>query len=100
MVAKPKLKAVAPPPLPPVGDLLEEAGRALGYGEEWINPLAKTLGVDRRTLVRWKNGEMRLTPEHEAAKRLFRILVQRRDAADRAANRLGVWLEWRSVAFE
>lgn len=37
-------------------DLLRAAGEAL-YGEQWQAPLAEGLGINRRTIRRWLDGD-------------------------------------------
>ena len=35
------------------------------WGDDWIAPLSETLGVNRRTVERWKSGEIQM-PRHIA----------------------------------
>lgn len=40
-------------------DLLTGVGEAL-YGDDWTGPMARDLGVNRRTVLRWKRAERRI----------------------------------------
>jgi len=45
---------------------LRAAGERL-YGRRWHRPLAKALGVDRRTVDRWAIGQARISTATEMA---------------------------------
>jgi hypothetical protein len=68
-----------------MADLLGQAGIAL-YGPEWINPLARALGIDQRTVRRWQTGEMPLT-DPDILRRARHLLLARRDGNDLPATR-------------
>lgn len=40
------------------GDLFAKAGAAI-YGDEWTGPLARALGINLRTVQRWKEAAAR-----------------------------------------
>lgn len=42
-------------------DLLRRVGEAL-YGAHWVAALARDLGVQHRTVERWRVGDARITP--------------------------------------
>jgi len=54
---------------------LEQAGKAL-FGEQWKTPLADALGVARKTVQRWANGEWPIKPS--AADDIRRLLGAKR----------------------
>jgi len=68
-------------------DLLAEAGRAL-YGEQWMEPFARAVNVNPRSLRDWLSGRDILDPHHAVVKQTLRLLQTRRDAADRAARQI------------
>jgi hypothetical protein len=67
--------------------LLAEAGRTL-YGEEWIAPLARAIGVSAHTLRAWNAGRSHLSLSHGAVKDILRLLERKRDELDRIATRI------------
>jgi len=59
-------------------DALASAGRLL-FGGQWQSPLARALGVNRRTIQRWLSGtETPRDPDYIQA-RLRALLKARRD---------------------
>jgi hypothetical protein len=68
-------------------DLLAEAGRTL-YGEEWIAPLARAIGVSAHTLRAWKAGRLHLSLADDAIKETVHLLERKRDEADRVATHI------------
>lgn len=75
-------------------DLLTEVGRCL-YGEDWINPMARALGMKDRSLRSMLTGKIKLTFDHGAVKDALRLLKshrddleRRRDVADRIIARM------------
>ena len=50
--------------------------------------MIRALDVDRRIFHRWINGERQLASDHEVVRRALKLLEQRRDACDRAAQKV------------
>ena len=55
-------------------DQLAEAGRLL-FGVRWVSELARAVGVDNRTVVRWRDGAYPVPPKK--AGRIRDLLQQR-----------------------
>ena len=51
---RPQRPDIAPDAIPVAGQLL--------FGDQWMEPMARFLGVNRATIVRWRDGEMRPSP--------------------------------------
>ena len=57
--------------------MLREIGEAL-YGDHWISPLARALGVNVRTMQRWAAAQNSVPPESVNA--LLQVLSDRHTA--------------------
>lgn len=66
-------------------DLLAEIGKSL-YGPLWQSEMARQLGVDKRSVHRWANGEATPRPRHVAA--LIEKMAERRDILAALRERL------------
>lgn len=53
--------------------LLTRCGKAL-YGEEWLSPLSRELGIGLRTMHRWRNGES--VPKPATWNRTKRVILE------------------------
>lgn len=62
------------------------AAAALLYGARWQAPLARAIGVSRRTIVNWSNGLGGPGKNHWRA--IAALLSARAKAADRLAGQL------------
>ena len=81
------------PPIP--AELLCQVGGAL-YGDQWVTPLARALGVDPDTVFRWKKEAAqpgrgtRVTPR--IAPELLEMIEARREQLEDMADRLRPFL--------
>lgn len=60
--------------MPDSADLIRRAGECL-YGTRWESALAEALGVNRRTVRRWWQGEV--VPEDRQLRRLWELATER-----------------------
>jgi argininosuccinate synthase len=68
-------------------DLLDEVGRAL-YGGEWVDPLARALGVSENSLRKLIRGKLTLTPDHGIMRDALRLVNEERARQDGHLERL------------
>jgi argininosuccinate synthase len=68
-------------------DLLNEVGRTL-YGGEWVDPLARALGVSENSLRKLIRGKLTLTPDHGIMRDALRLVNEERARQDGHLERL------------
>jgi argininosuccinate synthase len=68
-------------------DLLNEVGRAR-YGGEWVDPLARAIGVSENSLRKLLRGKLTLTADHGIMRDALRLMNEERARQDSHLERL------------